>query len=341
MSDAVFGTSSTAKADDNAATTQATEPEKTFDVSKEEISLIRADLASDFPEDYQSISEAYIESVASKPYSKEPSIRRPIDYSTKKLKDVLQWRADNAVQIKELFSLIPEGEATAADETGENSEQVAKAVALATSLNYGAMYWHGLDKEGRPVLWIRTDRMPWFPDTEALVRALIYTADTGVSCMPSGVTDFVVVSDSASPPPPNPQFMIGLLTALVKGFPDRLHELISCPVGKIIQTVMSVLIPLMPSRLASKIILIGEEETKAKLSQHLLNGEADIPTFLGGTADHDVYYPKEGTFSDRTLKFDYAGMTKRLEAAVKDFEQKHKKSEEIAEGDVKESGDAN
>ena len=160
MSDAVFGASSTATADNDAAT-QATEvvPEKTFDVSKEEISLIRADLASDYPDDYQSISEAYIESVASKPYSKDPSIRRPIDYSTKKLKDVLQWRADNAVQIKELFNLIPEGEATAADETGENSEQVAKAVALATSLNYGAMYWHGLDKEGRPVLWVRTDRL--------------------------------------------------------------------------------------------------------------------------------------------------------------------------------------
>ena len=170
-----------------------------------------------------------------------------------------------------------------------------------------------------------------------MVNALIHTADTGVKYMPPGVTDFVTVSDSASPPPPNPQFLIGLLSALVKGFPDRLHELISCPVGKIIQTVMSVLLPLMPSRLASKIILIGEEETKAKLSQHLLNGEADIPTFLGGTADHDVYYPKEGKFSDRTLKFDYVGMTERLEAAVKDFEQNLKKSEESAGGDALEA----
>ncbi len=152
MSDAVWGTSS--------ATTETTkQPEKTFDVTKEEISLIRADLASDYPEDYQSISETYIESVASKPYSKDPSVRRPIEYSTKKLKDVLQWRETNACVIKDLFDLIPEGKATAADETGENSEQVAKAVALATSMNYGSMYWHGLDKECRPVLWIRTDRM--------------------------------------------------------------------------------------------------------------------------------------------------------------------------------------
>lgn len=336
MSDAVFGTSANA---DSSQMTDA-EPEKSFDVTKEEISLIRADLASDYPEDYDSISTAYIESVASKPYSKDPSVRRPIDYSTKKLKDVLQWRADNAVHIKDLFNLIPEGPATAADETGENSVEVAKAVAFATSLNYAAMYWHGVDKDCRPVLWIRTDRMPWFPDTEALVNALIYVADEGIKRMPEGVTDFVVVSDSHTPPPPNPQFMIGLLTALVKGFPDRLHELISCPVGKIIATVMSVLLPLMPSRLASKIILINEEDTKAKLSGYLLNGEADIPTFLGGTVDHDVYYPKEGKFPDKTLTFDFLGMNERLEAAVKEYQQ-NKKSAESAEETVEESGDAN
>jgi hypothetical protein len=147
--------------------------------------------------------------------------------------------------------------------------------------------------------------------------------------MSEGVTDFVVVSDSSSPPPPNPQFMIGLLGALVKGYPDRLNELISCPVGKIIATVMSILLPLMPSRLASKIILVGEEESKAKLSTYLLNGEADIPNFLGGTADHDIYYPKDGAFPNKTLTFDYEGMVERLTKATNEFNKsKAKKGEE-------------
>lgn len=54
---------------------------KTFEVTPEELSIIRAELASDFPEDYQYLSDAYVLSVASKPYSKDPSVRRPLEVS--------------------------------------------------------------------------------------------------------------------------------------------------------------------------------------------------------------------------------------------------------------------
>jgi hypothetical protein len=50
-----------------------------FPVSPEELAIIRAELASDFPEDYQYMSDAYVLSVASKPYSKDPSKRRPLE----------------------------------------------------------------------------------------------------------------------------------------------------------------------------------------------------------------------------------------------------------------------
>lgn len=53
-----------------------------FDVSEEELSIIRAELACEFPEDYKYLSDAYILSVASKPYSKDPSIRRPLEVRT-------------------------------------------------------------------------------------------------------------------------------------------------------------------------------------------------------------------------------------------------------------------
>ena len=50
-----------------------------FPVSPEELSIIRAELACEFPEDYSYLSDSYILSVASKPYSKDPSIRRPLE----------------------------------------------------------------------------------------------------------------------------------------------------------------------------------------------------------------------------------------------------------------------
>jgi len=157
------------------------------------------------------------------------------------------------------------------------------------------------------------------------VNSLILLADAGIKAMPPGMTDFVVLSDSNSPPPPNPQFMISLLTALVKGYPDRLHLLVSVPVGSIIQFIMQILLPLMPGRLAQKIVLIGQEESKDKLSSILWNGEADIPTFLGGKCDHEEFYPLDGRNKSKggNLKFDYFGMKTRLQETVKRFmEQK-------------------
>lgn len=53
--------------------------EGNFPVTKEELAIIRAELACEFPEDYNYLSDAYILSVASKPYSKDPTVRRPLE----------------------------------------------------------------------------------------------------------------------------------------------------------------------------------------------------------------------------------------------------------------------
>jgi len=295
--------------------------EKTYEVTPEEMSIMRAELACEFPEDYDYLSNDYVMSVASKPYSKDPTVRRPLEYTMEKLSAVMAWRQESgAVDMRDMLDLA-NGPETATDAV-EDPDRLTKAKALAASLNYGSMYWHGLDKMGRPVLWIRCNRMPWYPDVEAQVNALILLADTGIRAMPKGVTDFVVVSDSNSPPPPNPQFMINVLKALVRGYPDRLSMLLSAPVGSIIQFVMKLLIPLMPGRLASKLALEDLENGKAKLRELLLNGEDDIPEFLGGTAKHDDLFPTEGYCPNRgkgNLKFDFFGMEERLIKQVEQF----------------------
>jgi len=295
--------------------------EKTFEVTSEELSVIRAELACEFPDDYNYLSDDYVLSVASKPYSKDMTKRRPLEYTMEKLSHVMEWREESgAVSMRDMLDLA-NGPDTAT-EAVENPDRFTKAKALATSLNYGSMYWHGIDTEGRPVLWIRCGRMPWYPDVEAQVNALILLADTGIKCMPKGVTDFVVISDSNSPPPPNPQFMINVLKALVRGYPDRLALLISAPVGSIIQFIMKLLIPLMPGRLASKLVLADAEEGKKKIQEILLNGEDDVPTFMGGTCNHDELYPTEGYCPNRgqgNLKFDFYGMEERLQKVIQEY----------------------
>jgi len=239
-----------------------------------------------------------------------------------KLNQVMAWRAEEGAP--EMIDLVKLANGSpSAPEATENPEKFTKAKAMAVSLNYGSMYWHGMTKDGRPILWLRTNRKPWYPDVDAEVNALIAMADAGIKCMPAGITDFICISDSSSPPPPNPTFMIKMLKALVRGYPDRLHVLMSAPVSSIVQFVMNLLLPLMPGRLASKVVLLDLEGIRPKLKDLLMHGEEDIPKFFGGPSDHDALYPEEYYSQNQgqgNLKFDFFGMVERLEASKKEFE---------------------
>jgi hypothetical protein len=74
-----------------------------FQVTQEELAIVRAELACEFPEDYNYMSDAYILSVASKPYSKDPSIRRPLEVS--RFDSILRIRR-NATKSPERSSMI-------------------------------------------------------------------------------------------------------------------------------------------------------------------------------------------------------------------------------------------
>ncbi|KAL7510071.1 hypothetical protein ACHAXN_007022 [Cyclotella atomus] len=302
-------------------------PNGEFEVTKEEMSIIRAELACEFPDDYEYLSDAYVKSVASKPYSKDPTVRRPLEYTMEKLTHVMEWREGaGAPEMEELVKLANGPET--APEAVEDPTKLAKAKALATSLNNGSIYWHGFTKEGKPILWIRCGRKPWYPNVEAEVNALILIADAGIRCMPKGVTDFVIISDSSSPPPPVPSMLINVLKALVRGYPDRLNVLLSAPVSSIIQFVMNLLLPLMPGRLAGKFILKDIDDARDIMKDWLLHGEDDIPKFFGGPADHDKLYPEESYSKNQgqgCLKFDYFGMVERLKESAKEWEAKQSK----------------
>ena len=288
-----------------------------FPVTAEELTMLKAALASDFPEDYDYMSDAYMRSVASKPYSKDPTSRRPLEYSQEKLLNVLKWREENgAPTMEELLQIVMEDNSPVAT---EDPTKYAKAVGLVKSLNTSSLYWHGFTKDGRPILWVRTNRKPWYPDVDAECDALILMADAGIRAMPEGVTDFVVVAESSYPPPPNPTFMIKLLQALVRGYPDRLKILYSAPVSSIVQFVMNLLLPLMPGRLASKVGLLTTEEVTDKLSEFM--DESQIPDFFGGPITHDDLYPEESKCSVKggMLKFDYYGMVERLQKAKEEY----------------------
>ena len=139
--------------------------------------------------------------------------------------------------------------------------------------------------------------------------------------MPNTITSFVAIADSTAPPPPNPEYMIKMMKALVKGYPDRLGLLVSSPISGIVQFVTNLLLPMMPGQLSSKVHLMGREDAREKLCDVL--NEEDIPKFMGGNADHDIYYPIQSKCSNEgneILAFDWYGMIYRLTSAKDAFE---------------------
>ena len=76
------------------AVQEADDVDGNFPVTAEEMSIIRAELACEFPEDYSYLSDAYVMSVASKPYSKDPTVRRPMEVriQNKRLSSWQQFR---------------------------------------------------------------------------------------------------------------------------------------------------------------------------------------------------------------------------------------------------------
>jgi hypothetical protein len=145
--------------------------------------------------------------------------------------------------------------------------------------------------------------------------------------MPEGVTDFVCISHSNKPPPPNPKFAFKMLQGLVKGYPDRMNLLVSAPVSSIVEFCMNLLLPLMPGRLAHKFSFYSLDHVVERLDDMLLNGYDDIPTFFGGpNCEHDMYYPEQKNCPIRgkgSLCFDWYGMIDRLQKESQNFKVSH------------------
>ena len=241
-----------------------------------------------------------------------------------KLTHVMEWRQQvGAPDLINMVALANKSSQPPDDADADLLQRWKLAQGMVDSLNKASMYWHGLTKDGHPILWIRTSRKPWYPNVQSEINALIVMADVGILQMPKGVTDFVVISHSYKPPPPNPKFAFQMLKGLVKGYPDRLHFLISAPVSSIVEFCMNLLLPLMPGRLAHKFMFFSLEHVQEKLQGLLLNGADDIPTFFGGPVDHDSLYPEEKNCPKRgegSLSFDFYGMVERMKKQKELFE---------------------
>ena len=239
-----------------------------------------------------------------------------------KMVNVLEWRRKNhSPDLPHWMELAKDH--TTQPESIVDSHIWTRIQALTSTLNTNSTYFHGHTRDGRPIMWVRVGRKHRWPDVDGEIHALGVLFDAAISHgMPNHNTDFCVIAHVTNPPPPHPKCGFRMLQGLVEGYPDRMHVLMASPVSRIVEVLMGWLLPFMPGRLAEKFVFLSLDHMKERLEEVM--PVEDIPTFFGGTANHDLYYPQERdcpTRGDGILKFDYFGLIQRLQQQKEDFEE--------------------
>ena len=254
-----------------------------FPVDDDEVQRMRAELETEFGSgfDPQIYNDAYIRSVMGAP--RTPGKRRSFEYALQKLQLCIQFHLQTS---------------------GECDSQ-----SLEEAMSAGSLYVHGVDRGGRPILWVRNCLKNWGRinvDAEIAMHRKIL--DGTIRGMPPGVTQFRIVADATGLGfrQMNLSLMRRLLKLLMKGYPDRLFSLSVGPVNSTLKIIASALKKLMPKRLARKIKIMGPRPFLELTKTNILRPQ-DVPTFFSGTADHRFEAPG---------KFSYEQMLQRQKALL-------------------------
>eukprot|EP00041_Stephanoeca_diplocostata_P037065 m.1384241 g.1384241 ORF g.1384241 m.1384241 type:complete len:398 (+) comp24973_c0_seq146:833-2026(+) len=265
--------------------------------NQDRIDRLRNALETEFPEASKAYTDAYLNAVLSAPDKKHPKRRRTFVYARDKLLKALRF-------LKEY---------TEPSQADEDATELLKC---------GSLYWYGYDQESRPILWVNPTRKNWKDmDVEAEARMHVYMLEYGIRLMPPGVTSFTVVANCVGLgySHVNTSLATKLLAILTTGYPDRLGDLYAGPVNIALRSIYSMLCPLMPARLTSKITLMARP-AETLVESVLRGGDDDekkmlLPTFFSGPLEHGVL-DKNAEFSwekmDQANKVEKAAVIREL-----------------------------
>eukprot|EP01104_Vermistella_antarctica_P021117 TRINITY_DN9347_c0_g1_i1.p1 TRINITY_DN9347_c0_g1~~TRINITY_DN9347_c0_g1_i1.p1 ORF type:complete len:612 (+),score=119.93 TRINITY_DN9347_c0_g1_i1:141-1976(+) len=175
-------------------------------------------------------------------------------------------------------------------------------------LNCGSMYWHGVDKNGQPLLWVR----PKLKDYKNLdvvkeIQLVVLFAEDAMRMSKENDLDidsFTLIANTGGLG--FGEFDIGLMKGLMElltmAYPDRLEVMYCGPVNWALKCIHKLLSPLLPANVNKKIHLMGNPR---KELLDVLSPDA-VPTFFKGPAVHPLHTTT--TSSSGEAAFDYDGM---------------------------------
>jgi hypothetical protein len=247
---------------------------KSYDIEDSEVDRMFAALESKYP-DVRAVWRAnYVKKVMAMPSKTNVEEPRSFGYAKGKLLKVLEYRQEAIVPLT-----------------------LEKMIALDTELNGSKwIYMSGFDKvqeaKGKkiPIMYVHSSEIPWSRvDAEKLVDITIFWLKCAFE--EHGCEQFSAVlygpDISMSTVWYASSYVKSLSGRFVKGFPDRLCSLCSCPTTRLGMMLFEVAKLVLPTPVVNKLLMIGsqEEEDKMKKLTDIVGAEA-MPTFYGGPCDH-------------------------------------------------------
>mmetsp|Transcript_12973 Transcript_12973/g.19453 ORF Transcript_12973/g.19453 Transcript_12973/m.19453 type:complete len:285 (-) Transcript_12973:130-984(-) len=254
-----------------------------FQTSVEEVDQMIVELTSTeaIRSEVASLSKTWIKNVMSQPSKKNKDARRSFEYSKKKLETYLLWRKEN--NISELV------QANILGTDKEFLEDVAEK----------SLYWYGVDRQGRPILWEIFERFDWKNlNTERKLKYYMLLFETIFHVMPPEIDSVCVVAITDGIPYlraiNKPRFFFDVAKLFTKVFPDRLGGFYGLANAATL-AVFQLLKPVLPAKVRNKMQFYNREKMRQELLHNLLPEGEDLPDFLGGSVIHDEEVI--GTFS--------------------------------------------
>lgn len=249
------------------------------------------------------LSKTWIKAVMNQPYKKNKLVRRPFEYSKKKLMDYLTWRKKSHITSKIAYNLAykknDHNDGSCNTKSSSNQDLInhhkdkkKQQLHIATTASPGALYWYGTDNEGSPILWYLANLTRFEKvnvKNEMECTSLVIQA--ALDIMPSGIHDFtfIILFDVFNPL--KAMMKPNLAPAFIKTFlticPDRLKQAVMVT-GTIGHVFYELAKRLAPGNVMDKVVETKSRERAGELL--VTNGivkKEEIPDFMGGTFSHD------------------------------------------------------
>lgn len=153
--------------------------------------------------------------------------------------------------------------------------------ALLDDLRRGVMVQHGVDRDGRPILYFFGDQYKpgEHGDLSGLLAAMVYTLERAMDSMPHGVEQVCLIIYMPYGASVDLKLIRALSSCFSDNYPERLHRCYVLPAGSWTRYFWKVIRYCFVEAVRDKVVMVRSGERTADIDP------AQLPRFVGGDED--------------------------------------------------------